>query len=78
LCIFDFIIATIAIGINIIRQSHSNGKVTRIMTGKITEAVFSKHNRINGHGITQVDFYPAISAIADPTRPTTIETVVDV
>jgi hypothetical protein len=76
LFIFNSIIAAIAVGIHIISQSHSDCKLTRIMTIKITKAVFSKHNRIDRGNLAQVNFYPAIGTITDPTRSAAIAPIV--
>ena len=78
MCVFHEIIAAVSIGINVIMKGNSNHKLAGITIVQISEAISSKRDGVDYFLFTQIDLNPAISAIADPARPRTIEPIVDV
>lgn len=64
--IFKFIIAAVAIGVDVIRQRNGNNKLTGTAIIKLTQAVPSKRNDIDGCVFTKIYLDPATLAIADP------------
>lgn len=76
--IFNIVLAAISIGIHVVRESHGNDKLARVPFIEAGHPVSAQFNGIDMSDFTEIDLDPAIPAIADPARPGTIQTVIQI
>ena len=68
----------VPICIHIILDSNSNDKLAWIAIIEISKAVPAKCDGVDSPDVPEIDFDPAIRAVADPACPRAIESIVDV